>query len=228
MADRIIVLSLSDRVAPYQEALASFELEVEYLDNVMEVFRSCVRRPPGALIVDMVSASVLESSALVNLTNLNLGWPIVRCRARPDGILMLVSTSPINRGAIGEALPKLLERDANWVNVNNVRMDLRVPVEARGRCRIGDGEWVLGNVLNLGTGGCFFHCYATVSVDSEIEVELRDLGREPLVFSGRVSWTSLWEFSPRLPGFGVKFARSPETDKLVEYIVKSPRLKNAT
>ena len=28
--------------------------------------------------------------------------------------------------------------------------------------------------------------------------------------------------------FGVKFARSPETDKLVEYIVKSPRLKNAT
>ena len=131
MADRIIVLSLSDRVAPYQEALASFELEVEYLDNVMEVFRSCVRRPPGALIVDMVSASALESSALVNLTNLNLGWPIVRCRARPDGILMLVSTSPINRGAIGEALPKLLERDANWVNVNNVRMDLRVPVEAR-------------------------------------------------------------------------------------------------
>ena len=91
MADRIIVLSLSDRVAPYQEALASFELEVEYLDNVMEVFRSCVRRPPGALIVDMVSASALESSALVNLTNLNLGWPIVRCRARPDGILMLVS-----------------------------------------------------------------------------------------------------------------------------------------
>ena len=156
MADRIIVLSLSDRVAPYQEALASFELEVEYLDNVMEVFRSCVRRPPGALIVDMVSASALESSALVNLTNLNLGWPIVRCRARPDGILMLVSTSPINRGAIGEALPKLLERDANWVNVNNVRMDLRVPVEVRGRCRIGDGEWVLGNVLNLGTGGCFF------------------------------------------------------------------------
>ena len=228
MADRIIVLSLSDRVAPYQEALASFELEVEYLDNVMEVFRSCVRRPPGALIVDMVSASALESSALVNLTNLNLGWPIVRCRARPDGILMLVSTSPINRGAIGEALPKLLERDANWVNVNNVRMDLRVPVEVRGRCRIGDGEWVLGNVLNLGTGGCFFHCYATVSVDSEIEVELRDLGRDPLVFTGRVSWTSLWEFSPRLPGFGVKFVRPPETDKLVEYIVKSPRLKNAT
>ena len=228
MAGRIIVLSLSERVAPYQEALASFDLEVEYIDKVMDVFRSCVRRPPGALIVDMVSASALESSALVNLTNLNLGWPIVRCRARPDGILMLVSTSPINRGPIAEALPKLLERDPNWVNVNNVRMDMRVPVEARGRCRIGDGEWELGNVLNLGTGGCFFHCYANVSVDTEVEVELRDLDKEPLVFKGRVSWTSLWEFSPRLPGFGVQFHRSPDTDKLVDYIVRSPRLKNAT
>ena len=105
MAGRIIVLSLSERVAPYREALASFDLEVEYLDKVMEVFRSCVRRPPGALIVDMVSASALESSALVNLTNLNLGWPIVRCRARPDGILMLVSTSPINRGPSKKLYP---------------------------------------------------------------------------------------------------------------------------
>lgn len=228
MAGRIIVLSLSERAAPYKEALASFDHEVEYVDQVMDVFRSCVRQPPGALIVDMVSASALESSALVNLTNLNLGWPIVRCRARPDGVLMLVSTSPINRGAINEALPKILERDPNWVNVNNVRMDLRVPVEARGRCRIGDGEWQLGNVLNLGTGGCFFHCYSTVSVDTDIEIELRDLGRDPLVFKGRVSWTSLWDFSPRLPGFGVQFERSPDSDKLVDYIVKSPRLKNAT
>ena len=47
MAGRIIVLALSERVAPYREALASFDLEVEYLDKVMEVFRSCVRRPPG-------------------------------------------------------------------------------------------------------------------------------------------------------------------------------------
>ena len=175
----------------------------------------------------MVSASALESSALVNLTNLNLGWPIVRCRARPDGILMLVSTSPINRGPIEEALPKLLERDPNWVNVNNLRMDMRVPVEVRGRCRVGDGEWELGNVLNLGTGGCF-HCYANISVDTMVEIELRDLDREPLLFKGRVSWTSLWEFSPRLPGFGVQFERSGDTDKLVEYIVRSPRLKNAT
>lgn len=228
MADRIIVLTLGERVAPYKEALASFDLEVEYLEQVMEVFRSCVRSPPGALIVDMVSASALESTALVNLTNLNLGWPIVRCRARPDGVLMLVSTSPINRGSIEEALPKLLERNPNWVNINNVRMDLRVPVEIRGRCRIGDGEWTLGNVLNLGTGGCFFHCYANLSVDSMVDIELRDLDREPMRFRGRVSWTSLWEFSPRLPGFGVQFERSDDSERLVDYIVKSPRLKNAT
>ena len=59
MAGRIIVLALSERVT-LTGRLASFDLEVEYLDKVMEVFRSCVRRPPGALIVDMVSASALE------------------------------------------------------------------------------------------------------------------------------------------------------------------------
>ena len=103
-------------------------------------------------------------------------------------------------------------------------MDLRVPVEVRVdvASEMVNGFWEM--YLTWAPAGAF-HCYATVSVDSEIEVELRDLGRDPLVFTGRVSWTSLWEFSPRLPGFGVKFVRSPETDKLVEYIVKSPRLQ---
>ena len=86
MAGRIIVLSLSERVAPYQEALASFELEVEYLENVMEVFRSCVRRPPGALIVDMVSASALDEFASIVDANISMRATLFTRRFKDLGL----------------------------------------------------------------------------------------------------------------------------------------------
>ena len=89
--NRFVVLCDSERQERYAVELGEVSHEVEMLDDVVEVLKTCIRHPPLAVIVDMVSGRKMNGDAIVALTNLELSWPILRCREktrwRLDGYL---------------------------------------------------------------------------------------------------------------------------------------------
>ena len=91
--NRFVVLCDAERQERYSTELHSADHQVEMLDDVVDVLKTCIRHPPLAVIVDMVSGRKMNGDAIVALTNLELSWPILRCRKKPGGGLMVISTS---------------------------------------------------------------------------------------------------------------------------------------
>lgn len=223
---RFVVLCDEERQAPYESELSGGPHHVELLGDVAEVLKSCIREPPLAVIVDMVSGRKMNGDGIVALTNLELHWPILRCRKKPGGGLMVISTHPINRAPFIQALDEIAVGDSGWTRDDILRKQVRLPVQIRARVRLLEAEdWHMGTVLNLGAKGCFFHCYEMFEKHSTVVVELRDLFDLPFEMQGTVAWMRSWRQSPKLPGFGVVFDTGP-MDHLIEAMIRLPTVMN--
>lgn len=220
--NRFVVLCDAERQPRYSTELVEASHQVEMVDDVVEVFKSCIRRPPLAVIVDMVSGRKMNGDAIVALTNLELSWPILRCRKKPGGGLMVISTHPINRAPFIEALDEISVGSPAWSRDDVLRKDVRLAVQLRGRLKFGEDEgWEMGTILNIGARGCFFHTYKHAEKGTPVTVELRDLYDLPFEIRGRVAWTRKWRQSPKLPGFGIVFEEGP-MEHLIDAIMTLP------
>jgi hypothetical protein len=220
--NRFVVLCDVERQERYSGELETSKHQVEMLDDVVEVLKTCIRNPPLAVIVDMVSGRKMNGDAIVALTNLELSWPILRCRKKPGGGLMVISTHPINRAPFIEALDEISVGSPAWTRDDVLRKHVRLPVQLRARVMCGDDElWEMGTILNIGARGCFFHTYKSAEKNTPITVELRDLYDLPFEIKGRVAWARTWRQSPKLPGFGIVFEDGP-MDHLVNAIMRLP------
>lgn len=220
--NRFVVLCDSERQERYAAELGEVSHEVEMLDDVVEVLKTCIRHPPLAVIVDMVSGRKMNGDAIVALTNLELSWPILRCRKKPGGGLMVISTHPINRAPFIEALNEISVGSPAWTRDDVLRKHVRLSVQLRARVRFGDEEsWDMGTILNIGARGCFFHTYRSAEKGTSVIVELRDLYDLPFEIQGHVAWSRTWRQSPKLPGFGVVFDGGP-MEHLIDAIMRLP------
>ena len=224
---RFVLLCDHERWGRYEKELALAEHEVERLDDVLDVLKTCIRKPPLAVIIDMASSRGRNNDSLVALTNLELAWPILRCRAKPDGSLMVISTTPINRAPLLTALEQIEEGDSSWFRNDIARRNVRVPVQIRARARLANDErWQLGTILDLGAGGCFFHTFEPFELGEPVVIEIRDLYSLPFELSGFVTWARTWDQSTKLPGIGIAFDGRGPIEHLLDALMGLPLLQS--
>ncbi len=225
--NRFILLCEESRGKRYKTAIDSVSYDVEIVNTAEDVFRQCVQRAPYAVIVDMVSGMHLNSERLNILYNLALAWPVVRCRTRHDGPFVIISTNPINRANMEDALGQIAAGDPAWQPKQAIRRDIRVELQLRARWRNGaaDGEWALGTILNISSGGCFLHLYENESLGTELQLEILDLVGFPLHVSGKVVWRRSWDDGVQLPGMGVTFEAGDGLEELRANLATRSRIK---
>lgn len=204
-----IVLCSPKRQRTYDEVVANATYPVEVVDTPDECLKACVRQPPCAVIVDMITGMRAGSTntSLLVLYNLELAWPVLRSTAKRDEPVMIVSTSPQNTAPFVEALEAIATNDPNWLRPQTPRRFIRQSVQCRSRSRVKDqaDKWHQGTIMELSTGGCFLITYEPLPIDSQMELEIWDLGEHILKAEGRVVWIRDWGDGPELPGMGVAF-----------------------
>lgn len=204
-----ILLCSAKRQATYDEVIANSEYPVELVNTPDECLKACVRQPPYAVIVDMITGMRAGSTntSLLVLYNLELTWPVLRSTAKRNEPVMIVSTSPQNTAPFTEALSAIATDDPSWLRPQTPRRFIRQTVQCRSRSRVlkESDHWHQGTIMELSTGGCFLITYDPLPIDSEMELEIWDLADEVMSVQGHVVWIRAWDDGPELPGMGVAF-----------------------
>ncbi len=226
-SNRFVLLCDHERWGRYENELSTAHHDVEHIGDGIDVLTTCNREPPLAVIIDMASGRGRNNESLVALTNLELAWPILRCRAKPDGSLMVISTTPINRAPLLTALEQIEAGDPTWFRNDIERRKVRVPVQIRARARLASQEqWLLGTILDLGAGGCFVHTFEPFEIGEAVVVEIRDLYSLPFELTGFVTWARTWDQGTKLPGIGIAFDGRGPIEHLVDALMGLPLLQS--
>lgn len=192
------------REAPYLELAASLGFELRLSENSIEAFKEVVANPGKALLVDMPSALHAGVSETGRLFDLGIDMPILRCTQAEDGSWTAMCQAPFKRMPLPAALKEIAEGGGSWKHPKFVRRYVRIPFLTRARFRkVGESDWVDGNVVNACAGGLFLLTMQVQDVGHHLELELLDVG-EGVAMSGQVAWRYCWQDGPRLPGMGVQ------------------------
>ena len=60
--------------------------------------------------------------------------------------------------------------------------------------------------------------YDTIAQDTQLEIEVRDIGDTLAHLRGRVVWSRGWEESTQLPGIGIAFDESTVPEALKDFL----------
>jgi len=221
-----ILLCSAKRQSAYDEVMANAQYPVELVNTPDECLKACVRQPPYAVIVDMITGMRAGSTntSLLVLYNLELTWPVLRSTAKRDEPIMIVSTSPQNTAPFVEALCAIATDDPSWLRPQTPRRFIRQAVQCRSRSRVKDesDSWHQGTIMELSTGGCFLITYEPLPINSRMELEIWDLTDDAMKVEGDVVWIRAWDNGPELPGMGVAFDLSsvpPELAKALGSVI---------
>ena len=181
------VLCLREKQAQYDGVLAASPYEFGFVYDVLELLIRCMQAPPLAVMIDTMSSARMGAGVINPLLELRMGWPILRCTARPDGTANVMCIDPDRRGTLQEATDAIVAGDRGWLPAWGRRY-MRVAVECRARLRMGDeSRWRLGNCLDISRSGAFVVNYESVNVGDALELEIRDLLDEPASLPAQVA-----------------------------------------
>ena len=221
--NHFILLCSERRQKAYSEAVSSAEYPVEVVPSPEEALRACVRNPPLAVIVDMVTGMRAgnANTSLLALYNLELDWPVLRGTAKKNEPVMVLSTSPQISAPFCEGLLAIARNDPEWGRRESSRKFIRQEIQCRARVQLmNNSDWLVGTVTEMSTGGCFIVTYEPLPVDSSLRVEIRDLTDPPIIIEAKVVWTRNWDDSVKLPGMGLHFGSGAAPPELAEALNK--------
>ena len=221
--NHFILLCSAKRQKAYSEAVSAAEYPVEVVPSPEEALRACVRNPPLAVIVDMVTGMRAgnANTSLLALYNLELNWPVLRGTAKKNEPVMVLSTSPQISAPFCEGLLAIACEDPNWGQRESPRRFIRQEIQCRARVRLSnDADWQVGTVMEMSTGGCFVLSYEPLPVNSSVQLEIRDLTESPITLEARIVWTRNWNDSVKLPGMGLQFDWESPSAELADALSK--------
>ena len=114
---------------------------------------------------------------------------------------------PPRNGGMVETLAAIADGDESWNNTQFARKFIRLNLRGRIRVRLkGNDTWFLGNIMDIGAGGCFIVTYEKFDNGQEVEIEFLDLTDQEFSAGARIEWNRSWEKSSEtLPGIGITF-----------------------
>ena len=223
-ASYFVLICSSRRRRAYQEVLDSSEHPIVVVDTPEEALRQVVRRPPIAVIVDMITGmrAGASNTSLLVLYNLELAWPVVRGTTKQNEPVSIVATSPQRTAPFVEALDSMTNDINDWTAPAAPRRYSRQAIQCRARVLPeGDTQWRRGTILELSAGGCFMVSYEPIPEGTSIEIEVRDIGDTFAHLKGHVVWSRSWEDSTQLPGIGIAFDEPSVPEALKDFLGSS-------
>ena len=128
-----VLICSTRRRRAYQEVLDQSSHPIVVVDTPEEALRQVVRRPPIAVIVDMITGmrAGASNTSLLVLYNLELAWPVVRGTTKQNEPISIVATSPQRTAPFVEALDSMVEGIDEWTAppLHDATSDKRSSVE---------------------------------------------------------------------------------------------------
>jgi hypothetical protein len=203
---RVFVLCLEERQSFYKPFCEKWGDRVRFVDNIDDLFMEASDIPPQGVLVDIMTSVRIGAAVMNPLLNLEMAWPVARCRTALDG---------------------MLSDDSTWRHPRYKRRFIRVNVECRVRIHCdGEADWRVGNALNVSMAGAFVFMQSPPPGKVQIELEFRDIVPSPTSHRAVTVWSRSWEASPALPGLAIQFDPAVISDELRQKIRQLARPSN--
>ncbi|MEZ4270874.1 MAG: PilZ domain-containing protein [Myxococcota bacterium] len=203
---RFVLLCEPERQTRYLNAIDQCQHAIALADCVDTVIQECLRHPPEAILIDLISGMRAGTPEMRTLQNLDMAWPVLRANAQDTDPIIIVSTTPAISAPFNEALNAIAMGYESWHQPTFKRKYIRIPVQCRARIRAaGSTRHIPATVLELTPRGCFVVNYAPFDPPCSIEIEIHDIVETPIALNARVAWTRQWQDSPLFPGNGLYF-----------------------
>jgi hypothetical protein len=214
-AARVFVLCLEERQALYKAHCEKWGDRVRFVDNIDDLFMEAADIPPYGVLVDIMTSVRIGAAVMNPLLNLEMAWPVARCRTAPDGSVSVICSEPRHNEPLAQALDGMMSEDPNWRHPRYKRRFIRVNVEARVRIHCeGESDWRVGNALNVSMAGAFVFMQSPPPGKVKIQLEFRDILPEPTSHPAVTVWSRSWDASPALPGLAIQFDPGVISDEL--------------
>jgi len=226
-AARVFVLCLEERQALYKAHCEKWGDRVRFVDNIDDLFMEAADVPPCGVLVDIMTSVRMGAAVMNPLLNLEMAWPVARCRTAPDGNVSVICSEPRHNEPLVLALEGMMSEDPNWRHPRYKRRFIRVNVECRVRIHCeGESDWRVGNALNVSMAGAFVFMQSPPPGKVKIQLEFRDILPEPTAHAAVTVWSRSWEVSPALPGLAIQFDPEVISDELRQKIRQLARPSN--
>ena len=226
-AARVFVLCLEERQALYKAHCEKWGDRVRFVDNIDDLFMEAADIPPFGVLVDIMTSVRMGAAVMNPLLNLEMAWPVARCRTAPDGGVSVICAEPRHNEPLAQALDGMISEDPNGRHPRYQRRFIRVNDECRVRIHCdGESEWRVGNALNISMAGAFVFMQSPPPGRVKIELEFRDILPEPTAHPAVTVWSRSWEVSPALPGLAIQFDPEVISDELRQKIRTLARPSN--
>jgi hypothetical protein len=203
---RVFVLCLEERQPLYRAHCERWGERVRFVDNIDDLFMEASDVPPQGVLVDIMTSVRMGAAVMNPLLNLEMAWPVARCRTAPDGSVSVICSEPRHNDSLGTALEGLLSDDPSWRHPRYKRRYIRMNVECRVRIHCeGESDWRVGNALNVSMAGAFVFMHSPPPGKVKIQLEFRDILPEPTQHPAVTVWSRNWDASPALPGLAIQF-----------------------
>jgi hypothetical protein len=224
---RVFVLCLEERQSFYKPFCEKWGDRVRFVDNIDDLFMEASDIPPQGVLVDIMTSVRIGAAVMNPLLNLEMAWPVARCRTAPDGNVSVICSEPRHNEPLSTALDGMLSDDSTWRHPRYKRRFIRVNVECRVRIHCdGEADWRVGNALNVSMAGAFVFMQSPPPGKVQIELEFRDIVPSPTSHRAVTVWSRSWEASPALPGLAIQFDPAVISDELRQKIRQLARPSN--
>ncbi len=205
-APRIFVLCLEERQGLYKPHCDKWGERVRFVANIDDLFMEAADTPPQGVLVDIMTSVRMGAAVMNPLLNLEMAWPVARCRTAPDGNVSVICSEPRHNEHLAVALEGMLTEDPTWRHPRYKRRFIRVNVECRVRifCE-GETDWRVGNAQNVSMAGAFVFMHSPPPRGVKIQLEFRDILPAPTTHEAITVWSRGWEVGPALPGLAIQF-----------------------
>lgn len=220
----ILLICLKERWDIYIHFAANTPLKILPFEDIPEALKTCIVKPPSAILIDMITALKFGALTMQPLDNLRVNWPVIRCNTRPDGSMTAMSLTPPKQEPLQKAFTEILQGNSSWNNTSSKRQSIRMKIKSRAILTFPNGQSYKGNCHNLSIDGAFISSYAEFKQET-LTIQFLDLTPTPILLHGIIRWQRKWEESPKIPGIGVEFQKDGKQDSLIDFISHSPSIQ---
>ncbi len=227
IGSRVFVLCLEERQAMYRPHCEKWGERIRFVDNIDDLFMEASDTPPQGVLVDIMTSVRVGAAVMNPLLNLEMAWPVARCRTAPDGSVSVICSEPRHNESLAVALDGMMADDSSWRHPRYKRRFIRVNYECRVRIHCdGESDWRVGNALNISMAGAFVFMQSPPPGKVHIDLEFRDILPAPTSHRAVTVWSRSWDVSPALPGLAIQFDPTVIDDELRKKIRQLSRPSN--
>lgn len=216
----ILFFCENKRQSIYEPIIKCLDHEVQFIEKLEELIIKCIETPPLVVMLDIHTCMLIGERSVAPLDNLRINLPILKCNINLDGEAIVTCQAIDKQMFLKDAINSIVSGDPSWNVPESPRRHIRLSIEARIKITKTNGKILQGNIQDVSCSGLCIITYGHLEKGEEIQLEIMDVQKSPILIKGKVVWTRHWEDNPRFPGGGIEIE-----EENVHKIIQSTLLK---